>query len=122
MNENDIQRAVFKHLRTRGAAGIVAFHPKNGGLHQRGLRRGINAGLGVLSGIPDVIVFKPGNVAWLTEVYALELKTSAGKASETQRAVLQTLKAAGVKVAVTYGLDEALKQIEAWGLVKGRVA
>jgi hypothetical protein len=29
--EAAIQRAVFQHLRTRGAPGVFAFHPANGG-------------------------------------------------------------------------------------------
>jgi hypothetical protein len=29
--EAAIQRAVFVHLRTRGAPGVFAFHPPNGG-------------------------------------------------------------------------------------------
>jgi hypothetical protein len=29
--ENAIQRAVFEHLRVRGAPNVFAFHPANGG-------------------------------------------------------------------------------------------
>jgi hypothetical protein len=61
LREDAIQKAVFQHLRTRGRPGIVAFHPKNGGIHQRGRRRGINAGQGVVSGACDVIVIAPPN-------------------------------------------------------------
>lgn len=113
MNENEIQRAVFSHLRTRGAPGVFAFHPKNGGIHQRGRRRGINAGLGVVSGVPDVIAIHNGRV------YGLELKTEAGKPSEDQLKVIARMDAAGAFCAVAYGLDRALACLEAWGLLRG---
>lgn len=123
LTENDIQRTVFKHLRQRGAPGIFAFHPKNGGIHQKGRRRGINAGLGVVSGVPDVFVFRcdPSSGILTTHVYALELKTEKGKADAMQRDVLQALRAVGARVAVTYGFEAAIRQLEEWGLLKGRM-
>src|ERR1700756_2308227 len=74
LSENEIQRAVFKHLRTRGAPGIFAFHPKNGSSDMRGRRRGIYAGLGIEPGIPDVFVIKGYGRAVSPTLYALELK------------------------------------------------
>lgn len=116
MNENAIQRAVFDHLRTRGAPGVFAFHPKNGGIHQRGRRRGINAGLGVVSGVPDVIAVHDGRI------YALELKAENGRASEEQLEAISRLDQAGAFTAIAYGLDRALACLEAWGLLRGKAA
>lgn len=116
MNENEIQRAVFKHLNTRAAPGVFAFHPKNGGIHQRGRRRGINSGLGVVSGVPDVIAIKNG------QTYGLELKTDAGRISAEQVATLQKMQEAGAVVALKNGLDAALTWLEEQGLLVGRVA
>ena len=112
-SENEIQRAVFAHLRTRGAPGVFAFHPKNGGIHQRGRARGINAGLGVVSGVPDVIILQHGHI------YGLELKRTKGKLADEQNEALLRMKAAGAKVAVAYGLDAAILWLEAHGLLRG---
>jgi hypothetical protein len=69
--ESEIMRAVFAHLHSHGVPGLVAFHPKNEGVDQR-RNAGINAGLGVVSGMPDVIAIAAG------KLYALELKTRKG--------------------------------------------
>ena len=55
MPEEAVQRAVFARIRARGAPGVFAFHPRNGSRDQRTLA-GISAGLGVVSGVPDVVV------------------------------------------------------------------
>jgi len=128
ITENEMQRAVFKHLRTRGVPNMVAWHPKNGGIHQRGRRRGINAGLGVLSGIPDVIIVK--RQAWqptpevnfvYPQTFALELKrTKKDLPSDEQWKVLGELEACAVITGVAYSLDEAIAWLEGHGLLKGR--
>jgi hypothetical protein len=91
LTENQIQRGVFQHLRHRGAAGVFAFHPRNGGQDQRCLA-GINAGLGVISGVPDVVIIKAG------VPFALELKTLRGRLSTEQKRVLDQMRAAGCDV------------------------
>lgn len=114
MNENQIQRAVFDHLRQRGARGVFAFHPKNGGVHQKGRRRGINAGLGVVSGVPDIIIIKEGRVS------ALELKAGKGRLSENQVTTHLQMIQCGCNVHVAFGLDDAIDWLEAKGFLKGR--
>ena len=116
MTENEIQRAVFAHIKTRGAQGVFAFHPMNGGIHQRGRRRGINSGLGVYAGVPDVIAIKGG------QVFALELKTDTGRPSEAQLLAVENIRNAGGFAAICYGLDRALACLETWGILKGKAA
>jgi hypothetical protein len=116
LNENEIQRAVFDHIKTRAAPNIFAFHPKNGGVHQRGRRAGINSGLGVVSGVPDIIILARG------QVYALELKTDKGKVSEDQHSAMARMKQAGAIVSVAHGLDAAIEWLEGHGILKGRAA
>ena len=111
--ERLIQRAVFGHLRTRSMTGVFAFHPANGG-YRKPVEAAIFNGLGVVAGVPDVIAFR------LSKAYALELKTERGKLSPAQEAALEKLEAAGVICAVAYGLDEALAQLEAWQLLRGK--
>lgn len=116
--ENEIQRAVFQHLRTRAAPGVFAFHPKNGGVHQRRrVQRGVNSGMGVVSGVPDVIVIFGGNV------YAIELKKdNAPPPSAEQIRAIERIRDAGGHACVCYGLDRALACLEAWGILKGTAA
>jgi hypothetical protein len=112
LTENDIQRAVFAHLRARGAPGVFAFHPKNGGVHQAGRRRGINSGLGVVSGVPDVIILQRGHI------YGLELKREKGKVSDEQKEAMRRMEEAGALCGVAYGLDAALLWLEMHGLLR----
>lgn len=116
LDENDIQRNVFRHFRQRSAPGVFAFHPKNGGVHQRGRRAGINTGLGVIPGVPDIIAIKDG------KAFALELKTESGKASPVQTDILDRLAKAGATVGVAHGLSAALRWLEQQGLLVGRAA
>lgn len=115
LTEREIQRAVFDNLRARRAPGVFAFHPMNGGIHQKGRRRaGINTGMGVVPGVPDVIVIFRG------AVYALELKTEAGRPTEAQYAAIEAIRDAGGFACVVHGLDPALRCLETWGILKGR--
>lgn len=116
LSENEIQRAVFNHLRTRGSSGVFAFHPKNGGVHQRGRRAGINSGQGVVAGVPDVIVFHGGHA------FCLELKTEKGKMSDEQFQIGKRITCAGMTWGVAYGLNDALKWLQAHGLLLGAMA
>jgi hypothetical protein len=54
--EDSIQRAVFEHLRVRGAPNVFAFHPANGG-YRRPVEASILKGLGVYAGVPDRVAF-----------------------------------------------------------------
>ena len=113
--EAQIQRAVFAHFRARSAPGVFAFHPANGG-YRRPVEAKILQGLGVTSGVPDVIAIHQGRC------YALELKREGGRPSETQLACLAAMERAGAFTAVAEGLDRALACLEAWGLLRGSVS
>jgi hypothetical protein len=113
MREQDIQRAVFQHIAQRGALGLFAFHPANGG-YRRPIEAKILQGLGVTSGVPDVIAIHEGRC------YALELKREGGRPTEAQLACLAAMERAGAFTAVAEGLDRALACLESWGLLRGR--
>jgi hypothetical protein len=113
--ETAIQRAVFQHLRARGAPGLFAFHPANGG-YRKPVEAAILKGLGVVAGVPDIIAIHNGGV------FALELKAPGGRITETQFATIAAMEAAGAFTAVAEGLDRALAVLEAWGLLRGRVS
>src|SRR5882672_11826940 len=112
LSENDIQRAVFIHLRTRGAPGIFAFHPKNASADMAGRKAGIHVGLGVEPGIPDVIVLRRRLPD--CDVYALELKRESLRGKRmaahdiNQERTRNRMAMCGVTTGIAYGLDEAL--------------
>jgi hypothetical protein len=102
----------IEHLAIRGAPAVFAFHPANGGWRSR-VEAAILKGMGVRAGVPDIIAIKGGRC------YALELKAAGGRLTPVQRDAHAALVAAGAAVAVAYGLDDALAQLEAWGLLRG---
>jgi len=125
LTENEIQRAVFANFTARSSPFVFAFHPKNGGVHQVGRRAGINSGLGVVSGIPDIVIFKVNSFGH-TVVYALELKRE-GRRGKTptqheldQERTRHRMTECGVLCGVVYGLDEALAWLEEAGLLIGK--
>lgn len=114
-DEDQIQRAVFEHLRKRALPGVFAFHPANGG--KRTYLEGAKfKAMGVIAGVPDVIAIKDG------QTYALELKTDFGKVSDVQLATMVAMQAAGAIVATAFGLDTAIEKLESWGLIRGSAA
>jgi hypothetical protein len=111
--EQLIQRAVCQHLRQRGASGLVWFHVPNGG-RRRPVEAAIFSGLGVRPGVADVILLHRGRA------FALELKTDRGRATAAQKQFLSDFRAAGASIA--NGLDQALRTLEAWDLLRGRAS
>jgi hypothetical protein len=124
LSENEIQRSVFSHFKSRSAPGVFAFHPKNGGEHQRGRRAGINTGMGVIPGVTDVIAFQVA-APCLCRVFALELKREDRRGKKPtpheikQAETRERMANAGAQVGVAYGLAEAIAWLEAKGLLRG---
>jgi hypothetical protein len=112
--EQAIQRAVFAHLAARGAPGTFAFHVPNGGWRSA-VEAAILKGLGVVAGVPDLVLIRDG------AVFGLELKAHNGRLSPAQVATQEAMRAAGVTVAVATGLDAALAQLESWNFLRGKM-
>jgi hypothetical protein len=110
--EDAIQRAVFQHEKARKAPGTFMFHVPNGG-KRKPIEAAIMKGLGVTAGVPDIIAIRAGHT------FALELKAEGGKPSEKQIEVMATMEAAGATVTLATGLDAAIAQLEAWGILRG---
>jgi VRR-NUC domain len=109
--EAAIQRALITHLRWRGVPNSFAFHPANGGW-RTAVEGAILRSMGVVPGVPDIIIIHNG------KVFGLELKTDNGRLTDIQRETLETMQRAGANVAVVYGLDQAIAQLEAWQLLR----
>jgi hypothetical protein len=120
--EDSIQKAVCDHLRARAAPGVLWFHVPNGaklggarnakGIAIQGARL---KGLGVRPGVSDLILVHRGRA------FALELKAPSGRATEQQMQFVSDFNAAGGFGTIASGLDEALRILEVWGLVRGQV-
>jgi hypothetical protein len=111
--EQQIQRTIFENIRTRGAPGVFAFHPANGG-YRKPVEAAIMKGLGVVAGVPDVIAIHNGRV------FAMEIKAEGGRATDKQLACIAALREAGAFTCIAEGLDRALACLEGWGLLVGR--
>jgi hypothetical protein len=119
--EQEIQKALIKHLQIRGVRGCVYWHTPNGAyLGGKRNRKGMSIqgailkGLGVRAGVSDLIAVHA------TRVYALELKAPGGTTSKDQDDFLTDMAAQGAVTGVATGLDAAIDQLEAWGLLIGR--
>jgi VRR-NUC domain len=112
--EQQIQRAIVQHYRHRAAPGVFMFAVPNGGF-RRPVEAAIMKATGTVPGVPDTIWIKGG------QVYALELKAENGRLTEAQERVLIELREAGAMATHAHGLDEALRVLEGWGLLRGHV-
>jgi hypothetical protein len=113
LDEAAIQRAVCQHLDARPAPGLVWWHSPNGGFRLP-VEAAIFKGLGVRPGVADLILLHEA------KFHALELKAHAkSRVSLAQRQFIADVRAAGGEADIGYGLDDALRKLEAWGLLRG---
>jgi hypothetical protein len=113
--EQELQKAVLEHLAWRSVPGMFVFHYPAGGWRSP-IEAAIFRGLGVVAGIPDVLIIRAGHV------FALELKTAHGHLTVTQIETQARMHAAGATVATAIELDAALAQLEQWGLLRPDVS
>jgi VRR-NUC domain len=115
VTEQQIQKAVFDHLKSRAVSDAFFWHPFSGGF-RRPKEAAIYKGLGAIAGLPDVLILHQGRL------YCVELKREGGRVSEAQLACLAAMERAGAFTAIADGLDRALACLEAWGLLRGRAS
>ena len=113
MTEQQIQKAIFDHLKSRGAPGTFFWHPFSGGF-RRPKEAAIYKGLGAIAGLPDVMILHQGRL------YCVELKREGGRLTDIQEKCLIKLREAGAMATHCHGLDQALRVLEGWGLLRGR--
>jgi len=111
VRESTIQQTVVRHLKLRGIAGLVWFHPANGGARSKA-EAGRFRAEGVVAGVPDLVLLAAGRA------YFLELKADKGRLSPAQSDMQKRIAVAGGLVATAYGLDAALAQLATWGLIR----
>lgn len=108
--EATIQAIVCQHLALRAKPGTVWLHVPNGGLRSKGEAARMKGQ--VIAGAPDLLLWAGG------KSFALELKAARGRLSDVQTIMHARMAAAGVEVAVAWGLNDALRQLETWGILK----
>jgi hypothetical protein len=113
--EQQLQKAVLEHLAWRGVRGLFVFHYPAGGWRSP-VEAAIFKSLGVVAGIPDILLLCEGHF------FALELKTEHGRLTPTQIETQARMHAAGATVAAATGLNAALEQLERWGLLRPDVS
>jgi hypothetical protein len=110
--EAQLQRAVFDHLRWRGVPGWRFWATPNAA--RRSLRLGADLKRqGMTAGVGDISALSPDG-----RYHELELKTEHGRLSQAQRVRLEAVAATGCCAEVAYGLDDALRKLQAWGAIR----
>lgn len=111
--EDEVQYAVARVL---DALGLVWFHAANEALQRGGLVfGGILVGLGVKTGVPDVLIFDSPPSRPEARGVAIELKTLIGSPSPDQRRWLALLDARGWSCSVERGTAAALARLRSLG-------
>jgi hypothetical protein len=109
--EQQIQKAVLGHLAWRAVPGVWWCHYPAGGWRSP-IEAAIFKSLGVVAGVPDILIVHHG------QLYALELKVAGGRLTTIQSDTQAAMVRAGAIVATAHGLDAALAQLVAWGLIR----
>jgi hypothetical protein len=110
--EQQLQRTILAHLSRRGVPGLWWCHVPNGG-YRGAIEGAIFKSLGVIAGVPDLLLIYSGRT------YGLELKAAkGGRLSPAQIRTQEQMRQAGATVATATGIDEAVHQLELWGLLK----
>jgi hypothetical protein len=117
--EQQIHQAVAAHLRLRGRPGVVWWHSNNN-IAGRGrkfyIQGAIAKSLGVRAGVSDIVALYQGRF------HALELKAPGGRPTAAQLEFISDIEKAGGFTCVAEGIDEAIKALEQWQLLRGRSA
>jgi len=115
MSEDEIQIAVIAHLEACAKPGVAWGHFANGGKRSKVEAARFKA-MGVVAGMPDLPIFTGG----ITRM--IEIKTEVGVLSGVQHDAHTWLREAGIEVVTCYGLDACLRQLAAWGVLRGTVS
>lgn len=89
--------------------GAFAWHTPNGG--SRNVREAANLKRqGVKAGIPDILIL------WSGKLFGLELKSQAGRISDSQAVTFPILREAGMRIEVARSHGEAIERIREMGI------
>lgn len=111
-SEDTIQKALVEHVCWRVYPDVFWCAIPNGG--HRSIKTAITLKeTGTRAGVPDLLFIRNGRPCFL------ELKRDrGGRVSPAQKAIHHELKSAGAVVEVAKGLDDALRILLRWGIIK----
>ena len=104
--EARIQAATVEWIRT--VAPDLVFHPPNGGLRSKSEAARLKW-IGMLAGIPDLVVLGRDGQSWLIEV-----KAEHGTLSSEQRAMRDRCTALRIPFVVAKSIDDVRRAFEIW--------
>ena len=104
MKESDIQRQVFAELRKRAYPGAIYWHTP----HDQSSRNKS----GYRAGVSDVAILHQG------KFYAIELKVPKNNPTEDQMQFISDVNAAGGYAFTAHGLEQAIKGLELWNIIR----
>jgi hypothetical protein len=99
--------AIVAYLRAVLPEPCMVWHPANGGLRTR-REAALFKALGVLAGVPDLVVMAPGR-----QCLFLEVKASTGRESPEQKAFSENARAMGFTCATVRSIDDVRKTLRA---------
>jgi hypothetical protein len=112
--EAAVQKAIVAHLKARAAKGLFWFAIPNGGARSP-VEAAIMKSTGTRAGVPDLGLVFEGRP------YFLEVKADEhARATEHQLKAMADITEAGGAAGIGYGLNQCLRILEDWGLLKGR--
>lgn len=115
ITEFQLHKAVAEVLTRSSRPGVLWFTVNNNPRSK--VSGALNKILGARAGVPDIIIGHRG------KTYCLELKIQSGRWSDSQQAFAGEAMTAGWEYRVAWGLDQAIKQLEEWDVIRlrGRV-
>lgn len=110
--EDEIHKAVVRHLTLLGNPACYWFHVPNGGSRNAAEAKKLKA-MGTRAGVADLVLVIAG------KTHFLELKKHGGRMSDAQKLAQSQVRMAGAVYAVAVGLDAAISQLREWGAILG---
>lgn len=107
--EADLQRACVRYMQLQYPK-VICFHPANGGYRSK-TEAAIFSGMGVLPGIPDLVICQSSGGSGALFV---ELKAGRNGTTAIQEAVIDGLKKAGYQVAVVRSVEEFMRVVDGY--------
>ncbi len=109
--EDDLHRAIVALIDREARPGALAFHAANGGKRSISEARKFK-GLGVVPGVPDIVVLCDGRA------FGLEVKTDKGVLSAAQKQMRERFVRAGCEYEVVRSVTRARQILRRWGVIE----
>ncbi|MEM1346156.1 MAG: VRR-NUC domain-containing protein [Pseudomonadota bacterium] len=110
ITEDVVHRSILSHLgQTLTGATFGPWHTPNGG-QRPGIVGPKMRGLGVMPGIPDLLLLHDGGT------FGLEIKRPGKNATPQQAALHEQMRAAGALIEVVRSIEEAQAALTKWGI------